>query len=656
MSPTLFCVALTILKTVRLPDMNNGDNPNWSHKVCYMDDIKIFESTISALDNKVTAIRKLGSLIGLEINESKSGLVTGAKRERIALTNSLRTFPLIKEDCGNAYKYLGFKQVWINGNTTKDDITKEAVRRLRKIIGSHLTLVNIGKQISISVVPLIRYVSQAIDWKLSELNNLNRLTRCLMKRKGLIPYRICNARLYVAHSKGGIGLPNFIEEDYLAICSTLRYMADQGVEELNLIRSERTPSTVIMHEQYEIQNALDVGADPYSVIITKLEKRKAKIDFGGKQDWSSKTGAEERKLIRSTFQSNYWAKWNDAKLRSPFNTVRKDPETCISKNHLWLRRPGLSRRDVKQALLLQDGIGSHRSWQKVVNPDTNVTCRRCNKKSETVGHVLGACPAIPFSLLKARHDAVVLMIANEIIAYHDLGKKLSLQDTGGRVARNSHKFKLILDQRITVGDGPNKTVQLPDIVCIDKVKKRITIAEIGVSVEDLTSCKEEEKIKKYRKSAAMLTRRYRGYTVDCRAFVIGQLGAVSSVTHRNLYQLRKSVLTKKDHRLPKRPIEELYGKLLNVTIKGSLQIYRWFISDAVTPKWEARDRAPAVYTDCLKKLVDKRKSERRARSPKSAKHRVRERGGNCQFLDKASRNVNDLNVQKFRHRSGRNQV
>jgi len=91
-----------------------------------------------------------------------------------------------------------------------------------------------------------------------------------------------------------------------------------------------------------------------------------------------------------------------------YNTVRKDPDSLMELSSIFLKKPGLSRSDIKKVLLLQDRRGDVRSWIKMVKPEVSGNCRKGWKKSESVAHLLGACPKIPFSLLKSRHDAVVL--------------------------------------------------------------------------------------------------------------------------------------------------------------------------------------------------------------------------------------------------------
>ena len=108
------------------------------------------------------------------------------------------------------YKYLGFKQVWVNSRTTKEDMKKEALRRIRKICGSGLTIMNCGNQLQVSVSPLIGWVAQTITWTAAELDTLNRFVRICLKKNGVLPWRITNGRLYTNPKQGGFGIPNFI--------------------------------------------------------------------------------------------------------------------------------------------------------------------------------------------------------------------------------------------------------------------------------------------------------------------------------------------------------------------------------------------------------------------------------------------------------------
>ena len=108
MSPTLFCIALTILKAQRQSTVTarDGDKYYKVDKVCYMDDIKVFGEDIYHLDRKVRGIKRLSKMIGLEFNESKSGVVTDVEKSELKKTTTLKEFPIVGRGGNKAYKYL----------------------------------------------------------------------------------------------------------------------------------------------------------------------------------------------------------------------------------------------------------------------------------------------------------------------------------------------------------------------------------------------------------------------------------------------------------------------------------------------------------------------------------------------------------------------
>ena len=152
-----------------------------------MDDIEVFGDSIYHLDRKVGEIKRLARLIGLSFNDSKSGVVTEAEAEALQKTKTLKTFPIVGRGSAKTYKYLGFEQYWVNGSTTKETVLAEAYRRVRRIAKSNLTIINIGRMYRVYVSPLVRFVSQSMDWKQSELMKLTTFARVMLKKMGRIP-------------------------------------------------------------------------------------------------------------------------------------------------------------------------------------------------------------------------------------------------------------------------------------------------------------------------------------------------------------------------------------------------------------------------------------------------------------------------------------
>ena len=63
-----------------------------------------------------------------------------------------------------------------------------------------------------------------MDWKQSKLMKLTTYGRMMLKKTGRIPWKVSNGRVHAPEKEGGLGLPNFLEEDYLEALSVRRYL------------------------------------------------------------------------------------------------------------------------------------------------------------------------------------------------------------------------------------------------------------------------------------------------------------------------------------------------------------------------------------------------------------------------------------------------
>ena len=285
-------------------------------------------------------------------------------------------------------------------------------------------------------------------------------------------------------------------------------------------------------------------------------------------------------VIRKKFDAAHSQMWNECKIPSGFNSVRNLDDVDKHYSHLWLRVPGLGRTDTRRTLLLQDGKGNIRTWLKRIGSAESDACRRCNKVPETVGHVLSGCQRIPFVLLKERHDATVVQIANMVIKHRGLGDKISLSNMGRKITRSANGFDLMLDQRVwSKNELGQRTSQLPDIICVDTIKKRVTVLEVAVAAEDLIGVKQWEKEDKYLQLEEHLKGKYTGYKVRALQFVVDQLGILTKRSIDNLKMFRAITRIGHSHGGSLSngvSIENVVAKILNVTLKGSLRIYSWF--------------------------------------------------------------------------------
>ena len=88
----------------------------------------------------------------------------------------------------------------------KEKINKEYIKRLKAIMKSKLNCGNTVKAINTWAVPVIRCSAGIVDWKKSELCNMDRKTRKVLHMYQALHPRSNVDRLYLPHSAGGKGL------------------------------------------------------------------------------------------------------------------------------------------------------------------------------------------------------------------------------------------------------------------------------------------------------------------------------------------------------------------------------------------------------------------------------------------------------------------
>ena len=88
----------------------------------------------------------------------------------------------------------------------KLNVSKEYIRRLRKVLKSKLNGGNLVPGVNTLAVSLIRYSAAFVSWRKSELQAIDRKTRKLFTMYGALNPESDVDRLYIPRKEGGRGL------------------------------------------------------------------------------------------------------------------------------------------------------------------------------------------------------------------------------------------------------------------------------------------------------------------------------------------------------------------------------------------------------------------------------------------------------------------
>lgn len=208
-----------------------------------------------------------------------------------------------------------------------------------------------------------------------------------------------------------------------------------------------------------------------------------------------------------------------------------------------------------------------KNYQKYIikksNLDTDI-CRRCNRASETIQHITGACVSIAQTDYKHRHDQVAHIIHQKLAIKYKLSSALPVpyyKYSPESILENEF-YKLYFDRAILT----DKTVPYnrPDITFIDKINKTAQIIDIAIPNSHNIQNTFSEKLTKYQELKDEIIRMWKLKKVTIVPVVISTTGVVPKNLHQSIKTLDLPPYT--------------YALLQKAAILNTCRIVRKFLS------------------------------------------------------------------------------
>lgn len=468
LSPLLFCLGIKTLSRM-INELGKGYRTNMigsnlqenrveiSHTL-YMDDLKIYTTSMEDEVMIVEAVQERAREIGLELNEKKSATC------RMNLPHEqLSSIPVLA--IGEEYKYLGIEQSEQNaGKSTWERLEIEAKDLREKIFSSNLTIRQMVEAYNQRIIGKVRYLSSCgitfqgrLECQLRKAKDLDKeLGRDLWKFK-IREYKSCTARQFVPTKSGGLGF--YKAEDAMkdAILSTWDYVIQE--KSLRLAKAQAE----VLRRRGKRSLSLDVQHITGLSEVTDLKKER---------DDAKKKSAE--------LSLQEWKKRT--------TSARMLGQDISEDSFLWIRRGHLGKECFRIITGCQEGHLFTNDKVKTSRKNSNLCRKGCSYK-ESEEHILTGCAFWRNSLMISRHNSIVEFIAQQLL------QKLNL------TYEKSKKIYEDNDQVVYI-DMPIRTVanimyNKPDIVWMNKKEMRTLIIEISVTWFTRLEIQEERKILKY---------------------------------------------------------------------------------------------------------------------------------------------------------------
>ena len=489
LSPLLFVVAmipLTLLLRKEVMGYRFGAAGKKINHLLFMDDLKLYGSTMEEVEKLCSVVHKFSSDIGMEFGMDKCAVLEMKAGVQVRCDGmELPDGKVMQEVEDGGYKYLGVLEgACMMTVEMKEKVSKEYVRRVKLVAGSGLNGGNMMSAVNAWAVSVVRYTAGVLDWTQKELDTLDKKTRKILTMNGAFHMASSVDRLYMKRKDGGRGLIS-VEECVRA--------EERGLCEY-----------VLASEEWMLM-----------VVATGMVESESQLDF-------KKRMANER-------VSRLKAKKLHGKF---FNKVQ---DVAGEKTWQWMRDCGLRKWTEGYVCAAQENVLTTRNYcVSVLKQGGERKCRLCGEYVETVGHLVSACSALAQTEYKRRHDKMGLRVYWELCGNYGLkrSEKWWEEVPDAVRLREDEKVEIWWDRKVHTPDNdpdPDKKIKhnRPDVVIIDRDSKQWVFVDFAVPFDANVASKEKEKVTTYQPLAAEVARMHR-VKVETVPIVVGALGVVTS--------------------------------------------------------------------------------------------------------------------------------
>ena len=175
LSPLVFVLAMIPLSLILRKGKATYELSKSKEKInhlLFMDDLKLYSRSEKGLDSLVQIVRVFSENIGMGFRMAKGAMLVMEKGKIVKSVGidvpDGKVIKLLQE--GKSYKYLGILEAdKFLEEKTKLNVSKEYIRRLRKVLMSKLNGGNLVRGVNNWAVSLLRYSAAYVSWRKSEL-------------------------------------------------------------------------------------------------------------------------------------------------------------------------------------------------------------------------------------------------------------------------------------------------------------------------------------------------------------------------------------------------------------------------------------------------------------------------------------------------------
>ena len=477
LSPLVFVLAMIplslILRKAKAVYEFSESKEKINH-LLFMDDMKLYSLSEKGLDSLVQTVRAFSEDVGIDFGIEKCAMSVMEKGKivkpvGIELPNG-KVIKSLQE--GESYKYLGILEAEkLLEEKMKFNVSKEYIRRLRKVLKSKLNGGNLVRGVYAWAVSLLRYSAAFVSGKKSELQAIDRKTRRLFTICGTLHPKSDVGRLYIPRKEGGRGL-------------------------------------------ISIEDCVELAIRRLEVYVHGSEERLIQAARGDKID-----GVEAASVLKRSKKEKRLEEWEEKVLHGQY--LRQTKKVRSDQCRAWLQNGDLKRETGSLIVAAQNqSIRTNLVKAKIDKSWGDYLCRMCRKVDESIEHIVSGCSKLAQKEYKRRDDNLGKIVHWKLSRKFNFEAGDKWYEYEPESILENEDYKILWD--FSIHTDRVVEARRPDLVLVDKKDKIIDFVVPGDSrIEE----REKDEIEKYQKLGREL-QKIRNVKVKIIALVVGSLGAI----------------------------------------------------------------------------------------------------------------------------------
>ena len=195
-----------------------------------MDNLKLYGTNDNQLNGLISTVKKVLDDIQMEFGLDKYVKATFKRGKKVSAEGILvNDHQLIQDlDQAETYKYLGMEEgEGVQHHQMKVKIKKGYKQRIKLVFNSELNARNRIAAINTLAAPVVLYSYGIINWKLNEIQDLDKMTRKQLCMNWMLAKKADVDRIYLPSQEGGRSLMNLEKEYNATMVGLHKYMMNK---------------------------------------------------------------------------------------------------------------------------------------------------------------------------------------------------------------------------------------------------------------------------------------------------------------------------------------------------------------------------------------------------------------------------------------------